>query len=370
MTSHINLPHTYRHLAMPIPMPLRQHLSLIFSIMAVITAGQTNLYGDANHERLCECVTACQCSATEHQGPEIHSQPCCKDAEDRLWSISTRGITANACQANLEQPNLRFSRLSMNGCGTPSDLDQYTEQLGQSRQVVVYVHGNRMSSNDAIRRGLQVYRKTRGCSEREGIDWVIWSWPSDKEGILIHDARRKFRRLDAQGLYLSWLLRKHVSADTPTTLIGYSFGGRVITGALHALSGGKLGGRLTPGEPTTGTLFRCGLVAPALERLALTQRGVHAQATKNLEKMVLLYNRRDAVLKRFWLLNRVRGTMALGYSGPASFAPRFDGSKLKVVSRDCSSSVGINHVELDYYNSACSAGPEMAALINDGMQSE
>ena len=338
--------------------------------MAVITAGQTHLYGDANHERLCKCVTACLCSATEHQSPEIHRQPSCENEKDRLWSISTRGITTNAYQANLEQPKLRVSRLSMNGRSTPADLDQYTEQLGQSRQVVVYVHGNRMSSNGAIRRGLQVYRKTRGCSEREGIDWVIWSWPSDKEGILVHDARRKFRRLDAQGLYLSWLLRKHASADTPTTLIGYSFGGRVITGALHALSGGKLSGRMMPGEPTTGTLFQCGLVAPALETLALTQRGVHSQATKNLEKMVLLYNRRDAVLKRFWLLNRVRGTMALGYSGPEPFAPRFDGSKLKVLSRDCSSSVGINHAELDYYNSACNAGPEMAALINDRMQSE
>ncbi|MDG2221113.1 MAG: alpha/beta hydrolase [Rubripirellula sp.] len=351
-------------------MPPRHYLPVIFSIMAVITAGQTHLYGDANHERLCECVTACKCSVAENQAPEINQQPCCEDSNDRLWSISTRGITANACQANLEQPDLRVSRLSMNGCGTRSDLDQYTEQLGQSRQVIVYVHGNRMSSSDAIRRGLQVYRKTRGCSQWEGVDWVIWSWPSDKEGILIHDARRKFRRLDAQGLYLSWLLRKHASADTPTTLIGYSFGGRVITGALHALSGGRLGGRSIPGEPTTGMLFRCGLVAPALERLALTQRGVHSKATKNLEKMVLLYNRRDAVLKRFWLLNRVRGTMALGYSGPASFAARFDGSKLKVLSRDCSSSVGINHAELDYYNSACSAGPEMAALINDAMQPE
>ena len=125
-----------------------------------------------------------------------------------------------------------------------------------------------------------------------------------------------------------------------------------------------------PGEPTTGMPFRCGLVAPALESLALTRRGVHSQATKNLEQLVLLYNRRDAVLKRFWLLNRVRGTMALGYSGPATFAPRFDGSKLKVLSRDCSPSVGINHVELDYYNTGCRAGPEMAALINDGMQSE
>ena len=86
--------------------------------------------------------------------------------------------------------------------------------------------------------------------------------------------------------------------------------------------------------------------------------------------MVLLYNRRDAVLKRFWLLDRVRGRMALGYSGPTSFAPRFDGSELPVRSRDCSSTVGFHHVELDYYDSPCNAGREMAKLIDVAFESE
>lgn len=253
---------------------------------------------------------------------------------------------------------------------TRSSLDQYLDGIHQSRRVVIYIHGNRMSSRDAIQRGIEVYHKTRRCCHREAIDWVIWSWPSDKEGILIHDARRKFRRTDAQGLYLGWLLRQHVEAGTDTTLIGYSFGGRVATGALHALAGGPLGGRELPGEPVLGVPIRCGLVAPALERRALTERGVHSLATQNLDRMVLLYNRRDAVLKRFWLLQRVRGTVALGYSGPTNFAPRFDGSELPVLSRDCASNVGYHHAEIDYYSSPCNAGREMATLIDAIFETE
>jgi hypothetical protein len=88
-------------------------------------------------------------------------------------------------------------------------------------------------------------------------------------------------------------------------------------------------------------------------------------ATQNLDRLVLLYNRRDAVLKRYWLIDRVRGRMALGYSGPSSFAERFDGSTLPVLSRDCSPSVGLQHDELDYYRKSCRAGFEMARLIDD-----
>jgi hypothetical protein len=197
------------------------------------------------------------------------------------------------------------------------------------------------------------------------VDWVIWNWPSEKSGLLVQDFRRKAMRTDGQGLYLSWLLQRHAESGVPTALIGYSFGARVITGALHALAGGRLGGRVLPGAPTTGMAFDAGLVAPAIEDDWMARRGKHGLATKNLDRLVLLYNRRDAVLKRYWLLDRVRGAMALGYTGPRSFAPRVDGSRLPVRARDCSPSVGTKHSELDYYGGNCRAGAEMAAMIND-----
>lgn len=344
-------------------------LTMIAAIVMVMTACHGAVLGNPDVLTAQPCAAPMGDTITDASAGTDGSTVC-NVSQDRLWSVSTRGITANACLADVDQPNLAVYQLTEDGCLNRTDLPHYLDGLRDSTQVVVYVHGNRMSASDAIRRGLSVYRKTRSRVSQSAIDWVIWSWPSDKEGILVNDARRKFARLDAQGLYLSWMLRKHVECGAPTTLIGYSFGGRVITGSLHALGGGSLGGRKLNGESILGSPFRCGLVAPALERNALTRCGIHSLAPQNMERMVLLYNRRDAVLKRFWLVNRVRGTMALGYSGPTAFAPRNDGSELPVLSRDCSATVGLHHSELDYYRSSCCAGREMATLINDMFESE
>ncbi|MGI9471445.1 MAG: hypothetical protein ACR2NZ_07940 [Rubripirellula sp.] len=286
-------------------------------------------------------------------------------AEDRFWLINTRSMSSSACRIDLESPGYSVFQLECNGRCARTTLDQYLASLGPERSAVIYVHGNRMQSQEAIGRGLAVYRSISRYRDARPVDWLIWSWPSSKQGMLIHDARRKASRTDAQGLYLAWLLQKHVDMDVPTTLIGFSFGGRVITGALHALAGGTLGGRQLSGPPTTGIPFEAGLVAPAIDSHWLAERGYHSNATKNLDRLVLLYNRRDAVLKRYWLLDRVRGRMALGYSGPRVFASRADGTKLPVFSRDCSPSIGLQHDELDYYRKSCHAGSIMAKLIDD-----
>ena len=73
----------------------------------------------------------------------------------------------------------------------------------------------------------------------------------------------------------------------------------------------------------------------------------------------------DAVLKRYWLINKVRGRAALGYTGPRSFATRADGTELPVVARDYSSYIGLRHNELDYYTKSRHTANIMADLIND-----
>ncbi len=284
---------------------------------------------------------------------------------DRLWVINTRHMSSNAACADLEAPDFRVVTIDICGNRSESTFDEYLVARADGRRTIVYVHGNRMDVNDAIARGLSVYQGVSRYRDAQPVDWVIFSWPSEKEGILAHDVRVKADRTDAQGLYLAWLLRRHHELGTPTSLIGYSFGGRVVTGSLHALAGGSLGGRALPGPATVGMNVDAGLVAPAIESNWMNHGGYHSLATQNLDDLVLLYNQRDAVLKRYWLIDRVRGQLALGYTGPQSFAPRFDGSQLSVKSRDCSSFVGLQHSEMDYYLPPCRAGLGLANLIDD-----
>ncbi len=283
---------------------------------------------------------------------------------DRLWLISTRHLSSNVCSINLTSPGLRWTTLDACGRSHETSEEIFAATRSDGRATVIYIHGNRMESCDAIERGLAVYHRVRQYRRDVPIDWVIFSWPSEKIGILARDVRIKADRTDAEGLYLAWLLRHYVEPSTPVSLIGYSFGGRIATGALHALAGGSLGGRSLEGPTVTGMNVDAGLVAPAIGSDWLAGHGYHHLATQNLNQMTLYYNRRDAVLKRFWLIDQERGQAALGYTGPTMFAPRFDGTRLPVESKDCSPIVGLQHSELDYYQPSCRAGQGMAELIN------
>lgn len=280
---------------------------------------------------------------------------------ERVFLFSTRHLPHDACCVSLDQPAFHIYQIE---CGQSRVIDsqQYFASIRPDRPVVIYVHGNRMPASNVVQRAMQV-RQMIKRTLTQPVDWLIFSWPSAQEGIAIHDVRRKADRCDAQSLYLATIMRSHAAAGTPLAVVGFSFGGRVVTGALHAMAGGTLSGRSIPGATIEGAGVEVGLVAPAIESNWLASCGYHRFATKNMDQLFLMYNRRDAVLKRYWRLEKVRNQTALGYSGPTSFAPRIDGSRLPVRSRDFSGSVRLRHAELDYYENGC--GRDFARLIQE-----
>ncbi len=283
---------------------------------------------------------------------------------DRIWLLNTRHLISRASQVNLDSPAFKIYQLDSATPAQAVERESFLEKVSERRKSVIYIHGNRFTADDAIERGCLVHEKIATNEIKQPIDWIIWSWASDKKGVLVHDARLKANRTEGQGLYLAWLLKEFAKKQIPTTLIGYSFGGRIVTGALHAAAGGKLGGVSIKGEPTVGAPFNAALIAPAIDSLWLDQRGYHRLAPQNLDSLTLLYNRRDAILKRYWRIDQIQGRLALGLTGPRSFAPRHDGSLLPVRSHDCSDEIGMKHDELYYFHKSCHAGRDLARLIN------
>jgi len=283
---------------------------------------------------------------------------------DRLWLISTRSLSTSACCASLEVPAFRVNRLERCGQGRSVTWQDFLNDRSDNRPVLIQIHGNRMTNEAAIERGFFIYQNIVPYCDSRPLDYVIFSWPSEKEGILLGDGREKAERTDAEGLYLAWIIRELAQRDVPIALGGFSFGGRVATGALHALAGGTLGGRSLPGEHQQGAAVSVGLIAPALEDDWLRAGRYHGLATQNIKQMSVLYNQRDAILKRYWLLDKVRENRALGFTGPIGLAPGFDGQPIPLFSRDCSLTVGIRHDEKKYYTEACRAGRQMAKLVN------
>ena len=107
--------------------------------------------------------------------------------------------------------------------------------------TLIFIHGNQITPADAKREGLAVYRRImRYGSDGPPIRFVIFSWPSSRVGGLLRDVRVKATRTDPAGCQLAWLLDQ-MPAETPVSLVGFSYGARIITAGLHILAGGHLG---------------------------------------------------------------------------------------------------------------------------------
>lgn len=356
--------------------PSNRMIRLLACLALVVVAGgnvfaqpdasvDTQVTSDAAQQPFGQAIDDVQPSGDDEQelAEFYQDSSLCHCESDRVFLLSTRHLPSDPCRAPLNQIPFRMWRLDS---GTSCSIDplEHLATLTPGRPVVFYIHGNRMPAGQLLTRSMKIRQKIRCNSKRFPIDWIIFSWPSDQEMIGVRDFRLKADRCDAQGLYLASFIRAYAEASIPMAFIGYSFGARVATGALHALAGGRLSGRKITESPFMGANVRVGLVAPAIESKWLCGNGYHCMATKNMDELVLLYNRRDVVLKRYWLLEKIRRDTALGYSGPSCFAPRLDGTKLPVQSRDCSPIVKLRHSELDYYQGGCNAGRDMARLIN------
>ncbi|MGB7344161.1 MAG: hypothetical protein WBD20_08100 [Pirellulaceae bacterium] len=287
-----------------------------------------------------------------------------RQSRHRFWVVSSRGLTWNACAADLDAPLMTVSRLYCNGMTQRSSMTEFQSELQPGRRVVYYVHGNRTSSINAIRYGLTFFNRVKAYLDDQPTEWVIFNWPSAQTGVLLKDAREKAARTDAEGLYLAWLLRHHVEQSSPIAMVGYSFGARVLSGSIHALAGGPLANRTLPAPHYCGADISVGFVAAAFDADWLMEGHYHGCSTKNMRTLTMLYNQRDVALRNHWRLTRERSSEALGFSGPRCFGARCDGTALPVRALNCTSSVRARHAERFYYDRACSAGLQMATLIN------
>ena len=232
--------------------------------------------------------------------------------QDEVWIINTRHL----CKVRCPRPEEVGARKFVDGCW----CDHTVQQLWANSPAVttIFVHGNRIDPSWAERHGWMVYRQlARGARQDERIRFVIWSWPSDRVGGPIRDARIKAHRANSEGYVLGWFLG-HFPTEDRLSLIGYSFGARVIGGALHVAAGGTLDGHTLP-LPTQERSVHASLLAPAMHRDGLSSRGLFGDAQHQIGELLLFFNTEDPVLRRyFWLEKRDRQD-ALGFAG---FCPR------------------------------------------------
>lgn len=236
-----------------------------------------------------------------------------------VWVASTRRLPG-ACHVP-EQPAFAVERLVDDGCRRrwePADLGGLLADT--DRPLVFFVHGNRYEAADAKSQGLALAERLaalRAAHPRV----VILSWPSQQQGILLKDGRRKYERAPTDGRYFAWLLGQ-VVPEQPVAIVGYSLGALVATEALDQLAAGAAGpaGGLRwadrPGR--THLVF----VTPAVRADALAPRGPYRRTFDGVDRITLLINSRDEALKFFPLLDEDVRAPALGFVGmPRRWVP-------------------------------------------------
>jgi hypothetical protein len=269
-------------------------------------------------------------------------------------------------------------------CRTPAHADLAIEQLvndgrcrrweradltgllaDPGRPLVFFVHGNRYEPADAKAQGISLAQ--RMAQARGGLPprVVILSWPSQKQGVLLKDGRRKYERAYADGQYLAWLLGR-VEPEQPVAIVGYSFGALVATEALDELArrdaSAADGIRWADRPGRTHLVF----VAPALRADALAPRGPFRRTLDGVDRITLLINSRDEALRFFPLLEPQAKAPALGFVGmPRRWLP----AEVEYAAIDAAGVVGKLHTMRRYLD-AWPLAERIAGGALDGLAGE
>ena len=275
----------------------------------------------------------------------------CGDADNAdVWVVSTRCL-GGTCRMP-EDPGFSVEQLTPVDCG-PSRwqrADLSTLLADPSRPLAIFIHGNRYDAAAAKRQGIALSsRLARFSPTNVPARTVIFSWPSQKQGLLLADGRHKLQRCYTDAHYLAALLAK-VDPAQPVAVVGYSFGALITLEAFADLCGSK--GNL----PCAAGSLQCRsgpvhvvLVAPAVRSDALAPCGPYRESLACVDRLTVIINSRDDALRFFPLLDPRVDIPALGYVGMPS---RWAAENTTFRMTDAAAIVGRQHSLTRYLESA------------------
>ncbi|HEV7222053.1 MAG TPA: hypothetical protein VGN42_05080 [Pirellulales bacterium] len=281
----------------------------------------------------------------------------------RYWQYQAPGQQASGQQASGQQ----VSGQQASGQWLPSDRDSFVAASIPSSTSCVFVAGNGYTDAETRALGRSAYLGlSRGLSAETPLRFVIWSWPSDRtDAAVIQDLRIKAARTDRVAWHLAeWL--NETAAGLDCSLIGASFGVRVAGGALHLLGGGRLGGYALTQRNGSLAPMPVLFISPAIDNDWLLPGHRFGRAMSQVERLLLVNNSSDRMLKRYhWLYGRRSPAEALGHSGLVA-ASRFGDDREKISQFDAAAVIGPQHGCGPYFQSSALAARMRAHLIESG----
>jgi len=223
-------------------------------------------------------------------------------------------------------------------------MDSLFATLDPATPIVFYVHGNQINAPDARRRGLDVYRRLVRCAaDGRPIQFVVFSWCSDKVPGLLKDYREKAARTRPVGWQFAWVLDR-LPAGSRVGVLGYSYGARVSSGAAHLLAGGSLSGLRYSGRGGPASV-RAVFLAAAYDACWNSPRAYHGRALDRIDTLLVTVNPRDPAMKFYKWVPRLADPPAMGGVGPRGLT-REQASRVSLAR--VTGSVGKTHDLYDY----------------------
>lgn len=266
---------------------------------------------------------------------------------DELWVVNTRDLNpGDAFLPTVSQWSPDRQQAKCEGGWQQTCLESLLH--APPKLTVIYVHGNRMTFEESLLSGWDLYVGLVRDNRLPPVRLVIWSWPSEPVHGILRDVRCKAVRADDEAHFLARFLES-LRPDIDAALIGYSFGARMIVRAIHlmenvpppqdygqvpsALSSGGFGAPFLShrGQDTrefagfVKTLPQIGrpgprtisivLIAAALDSQALALHRPYSDIVNRVDQALVLFNSCDPILKHYGWLEKSHTVYAMGYIG-------------------------------------------------------
>jgi len=230
--------------------------------------------------------------------------------QDQIWLVSTRHL--GCAIGGKYQPKFQIWRYEK-GMWQPRTEAEFFAEDSAELVTPLYVHGNQIDAGLARSYGLSFYFELVGKLDAEPpARFVIWSWPSDQIKGPLKDVRAKADRSDIESYYLAYFLAQ-MKPEVRAGLLGYSFGARIISGAMHLVGGGKLFGQSLSLAPRPH--FRVAMWAAAEHNHWYLPGQFHSEALAAAEAWFSTINYCDPILAKYRLLDKCGDPVAVGYAG-------------------------------------------------------
>lgn len=254
---------------------------------------------------------------------------------DRILVINTRPVGCSTSPERLATDAKAAERID--GVWQQSTPCELLGTLDPTIPTVVFIHGNQIDAPYARQRGMDAYRRLVRCADDRPIQFVIFSWCANKKRHLLIDYRIKAARTRPVGWQLAWTLNQ-MPDGAPVGLLGYSYGARIASGAVHLLAGGSLSG-LTLAE-TSPRPLRAVYLAAAFDACWLAPGQYHGLAAHRLDSLLVTTNRQDLAMKYFKHLSKGYAPTAMGAVGPLGLDAA---TASRIYKQNVAGSVGRSH---------------------------